>query len=201
MSYILDAMRKTERDRTLGTAKQLPPADGGWRSKLLTIGLTLLIAGLVAIGIWLALAVSVGPAPVVSQSPRIDGVKPSEPKPVTPVAPTITVTRQLTPALSPKPAARLPASISPSARVTVAIPADWRELPDTGQVAGQLPESLVQLRIGIHVYDKQVEKQMVLINGRRYRPGDSLAEGTKIIEITPAGMVLEYQAIRFHKRR
>ena len=126
---------------------------------------------------------------------------PSEPKPVTPVAPTITVTRQPTRVLSPKLPAELPADIFPSARVTVAISDDWRDLPDTGQVAGRLPESLVQLRVGIHVYDKQVEKQMVLINGQRYRPGDSLAEGAKIIEITPEGMVLEYQSTRFHKRR
>ncbi len=195
MSYILDAMRKTVRDRTLGQAVILPAAGAGWRSSAIYIGVVL-----VATLAWYAVN-RIGfsdPEVVVGSEPQTRSLVAETP--VTKPAATITVT-PASPAKKPaKVVAASPPKITKFPRVTVAVPTDWRELPDIGEIADQLLESLVQVRIGIHVYDDAPLKRMVLINGRRYRQGDTLLEGAKIIEITPAGIVLSYQGRWFLKR-
>jgi len=203
MSYILDAMRKSERDRTFGQIANMPPAGSDWRGRIVYSGLVLVIVALLAAGIWFMFN-----KPPLQPLPDTATVK-AEPIPATesveekapakqPETPTITVT--------PGPSTddklwTTPTDISPSPRVTIAEPDDWRELPNTAQVAAQLPEGLVLLHIGIHVYDANVSKRMVVIDGWRYRQGDSLPEGAELVEITPDGMVLRYRGTWFHKRR
>lgn len=86
-----------------------------------------------------------------------------------------------------------------SSRVIELVPDTWQELPESYEVADRLPEQLLQLRVGIHVYDADPRKRMVLINGRRFQEGDALPQGGQIIEITPKGLALKYQSTRFHK--
>ena len=208
MSYILDATRKAERDRALGQVANLPPASDDWRGRIIYIGVVLLMMALLAAGIWFAfdktpqqsapstvdsglLPIDRTPVPVVDTPKETasapDIIIPDHPDTDTLVSPAATAT--------PAP------SISPSPRVTVLVPDDWQDLPGTALVASRLPEKLVQLKIGIHVYDAKASNRMVLIGGRRYRQGNSLAEGAKIVEITPEGMVLDYRGTRFHKNR
>jgi len=49
------------------------------------------------------------------------------------------------------------------------------------------------LKIEIHVYERAQAQRFVMINGRKYREGERLAEGPSLIEIVPEGMVLEYR--------
>ena len=49
------------------------------------------------------------------------------------------------------------------------------------------------LRVEIHVYEKQVQRRFVMVNGRKYREGERMAEGPALIEIVPEGMVLEFR--------
>ena len=47
--------------------------------------------------------------------------------------------------------------------------------------------------VEIHVYEKQAQRRFVMVNGRKYREGERLAEGPALIEIVPEGMVLEFR--------
>ena len=47
--------------------------------------------------------------------------------------------------------------------------------------------------VEIHVDEKDPQRCFVMINGRRYRAGERLAEGPALLEIVPEGMVLEYR--------
>lgn len=48
------------------------------------------------------------------------------------------------------------------------------------------------LSVEVHVWDSSSAKRFVMINGQRYREGDTLAAGPKLAEIAQDGLVLDY---------
>ncbi|MES9969433.1 MAG: general secretion pathway protein GspB [Candidatus Thiodiazotropha sp.] len=70
-------------------------------------------------------------------------------------------------------------------------PKPLHEMP-SGFVANLPPMS-----IDIHSYDKRAAKRYVLINMEKYREGDYLAEGPRLVEILPQGAVMEHMGERF----
>jgi general secretion pathway protein B len=56
---------------------------------------------------------------------------------------------------------------------------------------------LGDLHIDIHVYSEQIEDRFVFVNMRKYKERATLDEGPLIREITPDGVVLEHSGIRF----
>ncbi len=220
MSYILDAMRKSERDRTLGEVRTVAPEQRrGPGRALLVSGITI---GFVLIGlaIWYGWG-QIGSlnnsirvtTPVASSGSQVVIPEPSVARPMTVTLPASeqAMTASQTSTNNTKPASQIsttetrpPVSAPPttvSSRVTISQPRDWRELPTTADVGEKLPETLVQQRIGIHVYDRDPAKRLLLINGRRYVENQTLTEGTVIEEITPDGVVLNHRGTRFHKQR
>ena len=49
------------------------------------------------------------------------------------------------------------------------------------------------LRVEIHVYEQAQARRFVMVNGRKYREGERMAEGPSLVEIVPEGMVLEFR--------
>ncbi len=49
------------------------------------------------------------------------------------------------------------------------------------------------LNLDLHVYATVPAQRLVFINSRKYREGDTLQEGPVVGQITPSGVVLEYQ--------
>jgi general secretion pathway protein B len=49
------------------------------------------------------------------------------------------------------------------------------------------------LSVEVHVYEREIAKRMVMINGRRYREGERLAEGPLLLEIVRDGIVFEHR--------
>lgn len=49
------------------------------------------------------------------------------------------------------------------------------------------------ITVEIHVYESTVAQRFVMINGRRYRQGERMAEGPAVIEIVRDGIVLEFR--------
>ncbi|MGB5104212.1 MAG: general secretion pathway protein GspB [Steroidobacteraceae bacterium] len=68
-------------------------------------------------------------------------------------------------------------------------------LPTVDEVTagGGLPE----LRLELHVYANQPQERFAFINSRKYREGDTLAEGPQVEEITRDGVVLNLRGNRF----
>lgn len=52
------------------------------------------------------------------------------------------------------------------------------------------------LSVEVHVWDSQPTKRFVLVNGKRYSEGDTLAQGPRLAEIAQEGLVLEYRGSR-----
>jgi general secretion pathway protein B len=57
----------------------------------------------------------------------------------------------------------------------------------------QLPD----MHLDIHVYSGQPADRFVFVNMSKYKENATLAEGPVLREITPEGIVLEYQGNRF----
>jgi general secretion pathway protein B len=53
------------------------------------------------------------------------------------------------------------------------------------------------LNLDLHVYATNAAERMAFINGRKYREGDTLAEGAVVRHITPDGVILEMNGRRF----
>ena len=63
-------------------------------------------------------------------------------------------------------------------------------LPSADQLAAA---GIPALNLDLHVYATVPAQRLVFINSRKYREGDTLQEGPVIGQITPTGVVLEYQ--------
>jgi general secretion pathway protein B len=70
------------------------------------------------------------------------------------------------------------------------------QLPTINDVALQ-GANLPELHLDIHVYAAQPAERFVFLNNRKYREGAETPEGTKIERITRDGVVLNHRGVRF----
>ncbi|MEO8718078.1 MAG: general secretion pathway protein GspB [Burkholderiales bacterium] len=213
MSYILDALRKSDQQRQRGAAPTLlaslatpvvprPPA-------LLSYGLLALVlvgAG-VAIG-WLRPWQPQSAAPAVRLAAMPPEPAPSQPAPVPPE-----------PAPKSKPQARIP-SAAPAAPRQAATEVSRKALEpvpeqraNTGAAAvapaqtamsmAELPVAIQQelpaMSITVHAYSAKPADRLVGINNRLLREGNEVAPGLKLERITPDGMILNYKGYSFRR--
>jgi len=70
-------------------------------------------------------------------------------------------------------------------------------LPSLQQLllAGEL--SVLPMHLDIHVYSKATAERFIFINMKKYKQGENLAEGPSVEEITSTGAILSYQGKRF----
>jgi general secretion pathway protein B len=104
-----------------------------------------------------------------------------------------------------------PAAVTPSRRGSVVYqslqeaglaPADQ---PAPTAAANNLPRAddmtargtLPELRLELHVWSTKPQERFVFVNGRRYREGDSTAEGATVEEITREGVIMNSGGNRF----
>lgn len=84
---------------------------------------------------------------------------------------------------------------SPAGEATPAQQSARPALPTVDEVTagGGVPE----LRLELHVYANRPQERFAFINSRKYREGDTLAEGPQVEEITRDGVVLNLRGNRF----
>jgi general secretion pathway protein B len=58
-------------------------------------------------------------------------------------------------------------------------------------------QSLPALHLDVHSYTHNPSDRFVVINMQRYIVGDTLKEGPRVVAITSAGVILEYQGTSF----
>jgi len=226
MSYILEALRKSEQERSLGRVPhpgREPPAPPPRRSVgtrlwpwLAGVGLTVNL-GLLA---WIALrpepvsdrsvAEAVPPAPPVP-SPAVSSV--SVPQvPAQPVQPVPIVERE-----TPPPASRAEGAAPPAVSKTSAGPQPMIPQPAGGAVPGgevpvprpplweEMPEAfrqrVVRPELEVHFYTERPARRFVFIGLKKYREGERLANGLVLEAITPEGAVLSSGGHRFRVER
>lgn len=217
MSFILDALRKseTERQRQAGTglvdAGHRPPAKR--RSPWLPLLVVVLVANLVLVA-WLwwrepaapATVATASPAPVAAV-PTASATPPAAGRSLAEIAgaedapgdyadvadlPAIEpapVTETLEP-----PAAAAAAGEAPAAAATGTVRDDLptaAQLVATGALAGPV------LHLDLHVFSDDPAQRFVFINMRKYTEGMQLPEGSRLEEITRDGAIFSHDGQRF----
>lgn len=222
MSYILDALKKSEQQRQRGaapitlatpTATPAPRSPPAYRTGLLVLAL---IAAGIAIG-WLRPWQSPTPTstPAIAVKPRISAPAPA-PAPHPPVVaipvaaappvqfpPTRVATRESSP---PAEAVSAP-SVKPAQPVEAItakpVVADAGEPLAKAPALNELPQSVRQalpaIAIALHAYARDPKDRVVMINNQMLRQGDLVAPGLRLEQITQEGVVLGYQGYRFQR--
>lgn len=204
MSYILDALRKSEQERRqIEVAGQVlaPEHNATGRTAWLPWALaTALVVNGTLVG-WLLLrdrADEPPAAPVAAAAPAEPAPQPEPPR-TAPALADIVGKPQAMPATTPTPAQPAPQPVQPPVTVAsapvAAAPAPTA-LPLSAMPA-DFQRSIPDINVSVHVFAEQPASRWVLANGRRTHEGQEIAAGLRLERITPDGMVLQFRGERF----
>jgi len=191
VSYILDALKKSEAERTRGVVPTLlAPRQTPLRNSLIGwIVVAALLVNAVVFAAWLywpsttesshpppsgPVGVSTAPTPASSPTPPRSSGAPSD-------TPAPAVVERTVPAAEPAGAPQPPsavAEVQPSANVE-------------SKVASDGDDAAPRYRFSTHVYASDPTMRAVTLNGKRYTEGDTIDAGVRIKEITESGVVLD----------
>lgn len=226
MSYILDALRKSEIERRPGAARSpvlrdpgpvlLPPRRFTWYL-LPAIGAAALL-----VGGYLVFMRPAGEAPAVVEDERSDAssehVASAAPASGPPPAPAASATpaakAPAAPARSSPPVRDLveqtriaqsaPRAISPASAPAAVAPAPASaRAPRANDVRllrlmpPDFQRALPEMMVNIHVYSASEAERILYINNRQYHAGDKVGEDVIVEEIVEDGAVLSYRGQRF----
>lgn len=221
MSFILDALRKSEHERQRSTVPGLahvpiataPPPLPRWAvAAIAALG----VAVLVLAGAWWqstrsdAGATAGRPEPALQRTVALPPPAAASP-PATTSAPAPTAVerpsseRTLASAAVPEPSAAPSARTGQAATLSAAAPpvaapsrqpVDAAALPTAAALVAQ-GVGLPQLRLELHAFSERPSERYVFINGRKYVEGERLPEGTELVSITPTGAILSQYGQRF----
>ena len=205
MSFILDALRKSETERQhKGSAEfaNVPTSSEGRRGPpawLWVLGVLLLINFGVLVGILLRPEVRPAPEPAESTAVPAPKTEPEpEPAAADDFASRVAAARENAPrreapvvAASDDP----PMAVEPAAKAATS--SSFATLPTIFEVQAQGLVSLPDLHVDIHVYSESPGDRFVFINMSKHNEGSRLSEGPLVEEITPDGVVLSHDGMTF----
>jgi general secretion pathway protein B len=206
MSFILDALKKSESDRQRRGSTEFAsvPTSNGRQSAprwLWVLGILLAVNLVVLLGLLLRPDVAVTPAasvPVATdndtfaeqvaqarqnipprEEPRTETGRPAATKPAS------------------APVTKSPATSPPPATSARRQPTNTASLPTIHEVLANGTVTLPALHVDIHVFADAPEDRFVFINMNKQVEGSRLAEGPLVEEITTDGVVLNYNGTSF----
>lgn len=224
MSFILDALKKSETERQrsdapgLYEAKMAPPRHGvaPWLivlAGLLVINIVVLCvvllrgthgaapasdAGTVAAPAPAAAVVAPTPAPTPAPAAAPTVITPPPPAPVNPPA-----MAQATP----EPATARPSdddapAVEPPSRADVqATGGNSGELPTYQQAATAPGANVPELALNLHSYSTNPADRFIFLNMTKLREGQTSPQGVRVETITPDGAILSWQGSKFLLQR
>lgn len=65
------------------------------------------------------------------------------------------------------------------------------------QLPFSIRKEIPKIKLNVHVFDKDKENRVVVVNGEAYAIGDMIEELLLIFDITPEGLVLDYNGTKF----
>ena len=226
MSFILEALRKSEQERQRQAGPgfaELRPVMARPRFPVWAVALGALLAINLVVLLVVMLRREESPPPT---QPATASPAPVNPVPSNPVPARIPESTAMAPSASP------PTEYAPrDSRVNLDDPARFRDegygipeepapeelepelqppprgsssagddadaqLPTLGEASLQ-GATLPELHLDIHVYAAQPADRFVFLNNRKYREGGETPEGTKVERITRDGVVLNHRGVRF----
>jgi len=216
MSFILDALRKSEieRQRQSGPSiAEFPVAREDRRLPVALLAIGLLLA--VNVGVLLFFLMRDAGTPAADTAAAAASATPAVampgPAPAAPAATDVPVGAADTGAASaplPEPAITDPATLPPAAPDPTLLPDTPAGAPGARVTYSESPvpsatslpsmaAGLPSLSVDLHIFTDDPARRAVFINGRRYAQGETIAEGPRVEEITRDGAILNYRGQRF----
>jgi general secretion pathway protein B len=203
MSYILDALKKSQRERALGSIPQIdaPPPDTavrrGGRIAVAAVAAAVLIAGGIAAGMYLSRPASAPLRTAPSQA------APQELSPAVGSAAT-----QPEPQSAPESESESESAAESAAPVAARAPATQPAAPEPAQVAAPLladtplayQRQVPSMSINVVSYSEAPERRFVMIDLVMYREGQTLPNGATVIAIAPDEVTFSFAGARFRLR-
>ncbi len=211
MSYILDALKKSERERNLRQTQGAREMDKIAAKSVqrgrtpLRIGLLFTLAGfLVATLLWWALRAD----PTESRNRAVTAASfdtdmaadVSGGDPNLPQNATVTVDRVL--AAKQASIAQSPGGTAPGGQPGAgeairstgqSVPPSYLKTPYLWEMPESLRSGIPDMSVTIHVYSPDVAQQIVFINDRKYHQGEKTKEGVRVEGIVEEGVILSYR--------
>ncbi|MCG3169295.1 MAG: hypothetical protein CALGDGBN_00813 [Pseudomonadales bacterium] len=208
MSYILDALRRSEQERRreAGTplqsihAFQAPPRPHGMRRALTALPGIALACGGLAVGTWFGprlLERSSEPPALVAE---VGGTRATgQPEVAAEAAPGVAADVDTQPAAVEATDVSASSALPASPAVVPGTPANSAgELLEPWQLSEGEQRFLHGLTVSMHVYSAAPEQRTAIINGFRVREGQSLGQDLELLEIVPDGIIVGFQRKRVH---
>ncbi len=218
MSFILDALKKSEKERQregVPGIADLPIVVRQTRTSTWMVAVVGALGLSVVALIW-AWWRTLDSAPIVA-SPVSEIAAPETPEPVAraepPPAPAIAAPQPAAPQPAASTstrslaneAARMAAAATPSsaptasteALVVQAAPPVITPAPMSILQARAAGLSVPELKLELLVYSPEPAQRFVFINGSKYVEGETLADGPRLIEVSPEGAILSYNGQNF----
>ena len=67
------------------------------------------------------------------------------------------------------------------------------QIPRLSEMPVDYRSSFPSISLDVHSYDSAPKKRFIMISGKRYNEGDTLAEGPRIVQIVPEGVVFDFR--------
>lgn len=215
MSYILDALRRAEAQRSRGQVPTLTSQSSGrsdlvsspeagtatarWAWPVAGVVLAVLLVAAGSVG-WRMAQPAAEPAPVRAAAPATAPASPApspSPSPASPLPPTAVVpvvpppTPTPTPTPTPGPSPARPPAATPSTRATPAA------LPSRQDLTPAQQRGLPPLVLTGTVYASERRERLAMLNGDLRREGDRVAPELFVDEIRRRDVVLRWKGERF----
>ncbi|MGD2137493.1 MAG: general secretion pathway protein GspB [Gammaproteobacteria bacterium] len=210
MSYILEALKKADQERSIGEVPDLEAAHWGVRRRERSYRWLWVVAALLAVN-GILIAVLLGrdvpeSVPVAgNQGAAVETEPARAPVPETGMVEAPAPLRRRVP---PEARPRTPepvASVSQAAPAgsAAARPSPARSRPQGSAVPGwdelslEFRSTFTPPRLDVHVYADEPARRFILVDLKKYREGDTLQSGAVLEKILPGSVQLNYQGTRF----
>lgn len=227
MSYILEALKKADRERSIGEVPDLESTHWGVRQSGRGVRWPWVVAGLLIFNA-LLLVFLLGRGTSEQSAPEVSVEAAGSQSGVTQAdaheellqrleKPEREQSRQMRPRVNfpPPPAAAarpaLPATEPEAVPVSkprviesqapLTVDGSDSSLPEWGELPLEFRSGFPLPRIDVHVYAEDPARRFVLIDLKKYREGDTLGNGAVLEKIGPASIQLLYQGTRFRVNR
>lgn len=207
MSFILDALKKSEAERQRKSTPGFADIPGarertGAPRWLWAVGGLLAINLAVLVTLLLRPGMHAEPTAAVTQRLELPGAEQPAPAVSELVSAAKEERRAAEAAAAAAPARREPAVREPVPQLvaeapTAPPPVDLNTLSTFQQLRAAGTLALPDLHVDLHVYGEEPADRFVVINMSRYKEGKTLAEGPRVVEILASGIVLEHRGTTF----
>jgi general secretion pathway protein B len=195
MSYILDALKKSDQQRQRGATPTLPSAQATMAAPKQPVSLYYGVLAVILLGAGIAIGwLHPWNAEQASTKPPVARPAIADPGQTVQTAPAAQAemadkSQQAWPA--PAPTAAAAPTVLPAGSANAGQVLPMSELPF--EIQRELPTMTIQL----HSYSSKSAGSLVSINSRMLKEGDSLSPGLKLEQITQDGVIFSYKGYRF----